>query len=124
MKTALVVESSSFHRELLGVFLETMGYSIVLAFNDGVSAMEAMRRQQPRPSIIIVNDRLEDIDGLRLVRELMEMDSNARIIFISAEAETERESYKAGAMEFIKKPYSLAEVGRAVNRASKPGVVS
>jgi DNA-binding response OmpR family regulator len=124
MRTAMVIESSPVHRELLEVFLETMGYSYVWSYADGSTAREAYGGQYPRPSIIIVDHDLVDGDGLRLARDLVAMDETVRIVFLSTDPAAERESYEAGATEFIKKPFSLVEIGRAVNRAQRPGVVS
>ena len=67
---------------------------------------------------------LWDADGLRFLRELVHEDDSVRVIFFSRDPEAERECYKAGAVEYVRKPYSIAEVGRAVNRAMRPGVVS
>lgn len=124
MRTAIVVDDDPFHRELLQVFLGTMGFSPVWAAGSPKDAKEAYRRAIPKPSIIIIDHHLGMADGLRLLEEMVREDESIRVIFMSHDAEAERESYKAGAVEFIKKPFSITEVGMAVNRAMRPGVVS
>jgi DNA-binding NtrC family response regulator len=124
MRTALVVDDNTFHRELLEVFLGTMGFSHVWTCGTPSEAKRAYREAAPKPSIIVVDHELGEADGLRLLRELMAEDASIRAIFMSRDPEVERECYKAGALEFVRKPYSIAEVGRAVNRAMRPTVVS
>lgn len=124
MRSALVVDDNAFHRELLEVFLGTMGFTHVWTCGTPSEAKRTYREAAPKPSIIIVDHELGEADGLRLLRELMAEDDSIRAIFMSRDPEVERECYKAGALEFVRKPYSISEVGRAVNRAMRPTVVS
>jgi CheY-like chemotaxis protein len=124
MKTAMVVENDSIRRELLEVFLETMGFCPVWVADNPTDAFQVYQNAMPRPSIVLVDHHLKNADGLRLVRELAKKDKAVRIIFLSEDLEAERDCYRAGASGFIKKPFSLAEIGRVVNRAMRPGVVS
>jgi DNA-binding NtrC family response regulator len=124
MRTALVVDDNNFHRELLEVFLGTMGFSHIWTCSRPEDAKRAYREAAPKPSIIIIDHQLGPDDGLRLLREMTSEDSSIRVIFLSQDPEVERECYKAGAVEFVRKPYSIAEVGWAVNRAMRPTVVS
>jgi DNA-binding NtrC family response regulator len=124
MRTALVVDDNSFHRELLEVFLGTMGFTRVWTCSTPEEAKRAYQEAAPKPSVIIIDHDLGPADGLRLLREMMAEDASIRAIFMSRDPQVERECYKAGAMEFVQKPYSIAEVGRAVNRTMRPTVVS
>lgn len=124
MRTALVVDDNAFHRELLEVFLGTMGFSQVWTCGSPDEAKGIFRAAAPKPSILIIDHELGPSDGMRLLREMMAEDGSIRAIFMSRDPEAERECYKAGALEFIRKPYSISEVGRAVNRAMRPTVVS
>jgi len=124
MRTALVVDDDAFHRELLEVFLGTMGFSHVWTAGTPDDAKRMYKAASPKPAIVLIDHHLGPADGLRLLREMVGMDDGIRAIFMSRDPEAERDCYKAGALEFITKPYSIAEVGRAVNRAIRPGVVS
>lgn len=124
MRTAMVIDDSDFHQELLEVFLSTMGFARVMCLGTPHEAKKAYKVAAPKPSIVIIDHELGIHDGLRLLRELMTEDPSIRAIFMSKDPEVERECYKAGATEFVRKPYSIAEVGRAVNRAMRPTVVS
>ena len=124
MRTALVVDDNEFHRELLEVFLGTMGFSQVWTCGSPEEAKGIFRTAAPKPSILIIDHELGPADGMRLLREMTTEDASIRAIFMSRDPESERECYKAGAMEFVRKPYSISEVGRAVNRAMRPTVVS
>lgn len=124
MRTALVVDDNEFHRELLEVFLGTMGFVMVWTCTGPDEARQMFREAAPKPSIVIIDHELGSSNGLNLLRDLISEDDSIRAIFMSPHPEVERECYKAGALEFIRKPFSVAEVGRAVNRAMRPTVVS
>ena len=124
MRTAMVVDDNPFHRELLEVFLGTMGFTRVWICGEPDEALDTYRQAAPKPSVIIIDHQLGKADGMRLLRDLVAEDDSVRVIFFSRDPEAERECYKAGALEFVRKPFSIAEVGRAVNRAMRPGVVS
>ena len=120
----MVVNDNLFQMELLEVFLCTMGFANVLTVSTPDDAKQAYRNAVPKPSIVLIDHHLDMADGLRLLREMFKEDDGLRAVFLSIDAESERECYKAGAVEFVHKPFSIAEVGRAVNRAMRPGVVS
>ncbi len=124
MRTAMVVDDDPFHRELLEVFLSTMGFAPVWSASNPSDAKQAYRNAVPKPSIVLIDHHLGMADGLRLLQEMVEEDESVRVIFLSRDAEVEKDCYRAGAVEFVRKPYSISEVGMAVNRAMRPGVVS
>jgi DNA-binding NtrC family response regulator len=124
MLTAMVVDDEPFHRDLLEVFLNTMGFSIVWAVGTPSEAKQKYREAVPKPAVIIIDHHLGMADGLHLLSDLMKIDETVRVIFMSSDPESERDCYKIGAKEFVRKPYAIAEIGKAVNRAMRPGVVS
>jgi DNA-binding NarL/FixJ family response regulator len=120
----MVVDDNPFHRELLEVFLETMGFSIVWTMGTSEEARQQYRDAVPKPSIVLIDQVIGQEDGIRLVREMMAEYPTMRAIVLGQDAEVEGECYKAGAVGFVRKPFSLSEVGRAVNKVMRPGVVS
>jgi FixJ family two-component response regulator len=124
LKTAMVIDDEQFHRELLEIFLGTMGFSRIWSACTPEEAKAFYRNAVPKPAVVLLDHQLGPADGLRLLREMLEEDESIRFVFLSTDPEVERECYKVGAAEFVRKPYSIAEIGRAVNRAMRPGIVS
>ena len=65
MRTALVVDHDPFHRELLEVFLGTMGFSQVWTCGEPSEALRTYDQAAPKPSIVIIDHELGNADGMR-----------------------------------------------------------
>ncbi len=105
----LVVEDSAPTRELLEHSLASAGHTLVTAArratglkaaNDGIF------------DVIVIDIELPDGSGLDLCRELRELGNTTPILFLTARAEvTDRVAgLDAGADDYLKKPFALAEL--------------
>ena len=83
----MVVDDNAFHRELLEVFLGTMGFNQVWTCDGPSEAMRAYRDAVPKPSIILIDHELGPADGLRFLRELVQEDASVRVVFFSRDPE-------------------------------------
>lgn len=74
-----------------------------------------------RPQVVILDLRLPDGDGLPIIRELQKLDPAIRVIVITAFGDLKRaiEAMKAGASDFLKKPYEMDELLLAVEQAAR-----
>lgn len=74
-----------------------------------------------RPQVVILDLRLPDGDGLPIIRELQKLDPAIRVIVITAFGDLKRaiEAMKAGAADFLKKPYEMDELLLAVEQAAR-----
>ena len=124
MITALVADDETLHRELLCVFLETMGFSRVFQVGDPSQVVTTYVSIEPRPAVVLLDHPMGRFSGMELLRDLLAEDERARVIMLSPDGDARRPSMQSGAMDFIQKPYSIPEVGRAINRAMRPGVGS
>jgi DNA-binding NtrC family response regulator len=72
-----------------------------------------------RPDIIIMDLRLPDGNGLDLLQEVRRLDRGIQTILITAFGDVQQavEAMKAGAGDFLKKPYELEELLHAVRSA-------
>jgi DNA-binding response OmpR family regulator len=66
--------------------------------------------------LYVLDNWLPDGTGVTLCRHIRESDPNTPIIFLSAVAQNEhkQEAFSAGAQEYLVKPISLDEIGRAI----------
>jgi DNA-binding NarL/FixJ family response regulator len=120
----MIVVEDPFTRELLAVFLETMGFPKVWIVDEASDILITYENAVPKPSVILMDQQLGPRDGLDMLGRLLGTDESARVIIMSREPEAERDCYRVGAVGFIKKPFSLAEVGTAVNKVIRTSVVS
>ena len=112
-KIILVVDDEEVIVGLLTLLLDVDGRTI-LGAHDGVEALAIARKQ--RPDLVITDVMMPGIDGrelCRLIRSDPEL-ANTRVMLMSAVHKLDIGGY--GADEFIRKPFDLHEVDRAVRR--------
>ena len=102
---ALIVEDSRTIACLMKHYLQLEGFEVLVA-SDGVSGLEAARRDLPR--VIVTDLNMPGMDGLDMVRALR-ADARTQDIAIcmltsDERAETERQAREVGADDYILKP--------------------
>lgn len=117
----LVVDDDLNICELLRLYLEKEGYSVVIA-NTGMQAVKAFGEYQP--DLMLLDIMLPELDGWQVCREIRKY-SDKPIIMISAKGETFDKvlGLELGADDYITKPFEAKEVLariKAVLRRSAP----
>jgi DNA-binding response OmpR family regulator len=123
-QTILIVEDNPETLELLRRIVEKDGYKTVLA-NDGEKGLNYARRYSP--DLIVLDRLMPKMNGLQVCKKLKEQDSTSQIpiIFLTIlDSETDIiDGLKAGADDYIKKPFSpdelSARIGRILTRYKK-----
>src|SRR6202140_5138698 len=112
--TVLVVEDEEKLRRVIELQLKTAGYDVEQAG----SAEEALRLTD-RADLILTDLRLPGISGLELLENLRRQDAHVPVIVMTAfgSIETAVEAMKAGAVDFLPKPFSLDHLMTVVNKA-------
>lgn len=115
-KKIMVVDDSALSRRTLRRILESAGYSVVEA-EDGMAALELYFIE--KPDIVLLDLVMKGMYGLDVLAKLREMDAGACVIVASADIQTSTRTMveKAGATDFINKPFSAENVLGAVNTA-------
>jgi len=90
---------------------------------DGREAVEKFLGCVPKPRVILMDYRLPTMNGIDATREILKIDPDARIIFLSADIAAQQEALRAGAKEFLKKPASLKDILQAVRKHLANGQV-
>jgi DNA-binding NtrC family response regulator len=88
-----------------------------IIFTDPVRAMEAMAEERFR--IVITDYRMEDMDGLEVLRRVKILNPQAKVIMITGypSQELEEKAILSGIFEFMAKPFRMDELKDAVYRA-------
>lgn len=112
----LIIEDDTTLRVTVGEFLSDLGYAVELA-EDGATALEMARKNSYR--LILLDLRLPDIHGLQLLPMLRELDSDVLIVTMTAypEVRTAVAALKAGAYDYLNKPFDLDDLRELVRRA-------
>jgi FixJ family two-component response regulator len=104
----------------VGVSIKRLLHSVGLEARHFTSASEFLRAKRPdAPGCIVLDVRLPDLSGLDLQQELAKANVDLPVIFVSGHADipTTVRAMKAGAVEFLTKPFREQELLEAVQRA-------
>ena len=107
-KTVLIVEDDRNIADLLRLYLEKEGYTVVIA-PDGMRGVEQFRTVHP--SLVLLDVMLPGLDGWGVCRAIR-AESQTPIIILTAKSETEDKvnGLKQGADDYITKPFEMKEV--------------
>jgi two-component system response regulator RegA len=112
-KTLLVLDDDAPLRTRLGRALEQRGFETILVG----SVAEALSAVKTRPPAFAVLDmRLEDGTGLKVVEAVREARPDAKIIMLTGYGNiaTAVQAVKAGAVDYLSKPADADDVARAL----------
>ena len=112
--TVLVVEDEEKLRRVIELQLKTAGYDVEQA-----GSAEEARKLAEHADLILTDLRLPGISGLELLADLRSQNSHTPVIVMTAfgSVETAVEAMKAGAVDFLPKPFSLDHLMTVVNKA-------
>jgi two-component system chemotaxis response regulator CheY len=119
MSKVLVVDDALFMRRMLSDILKKEGIEICGEAENGKEAID--KYQQLKPDLVtmdIVMPKVEEIDGIAAVKEIMKADPQAKIIMVSAMGQHSLvvEAIQAGAKDFVTKPFQPSRVVEALKR--------
>lgn len=116
MAKILIAEDEQDIRTLITFTLQFAGHEVV-AFKDGLEAVEAVDREMP--DLILMDVRMPRMDGYEACRQMKTNPSirEVPVVFLSAKGqEAEINSgYEAGAAEYLLKPFAPDELTQRVN---------
>jgi two-component system, chemotaxis family, chemotaxis protein CheY len=113
MAKVMVVDDSAYARRVHCAMIERSGHSVIEAAT-GSGAIELFCHD--RPDVVVLDLSMEDIGGLDVLRTLLEIDSAAKVVVVSADVQrsTENSVLAAGARRFLGKPASEAKLIEAI----------
>jgi len=114
--TVFVVDDDASVREAIASLVRSAG----LRAQGFASAQEFLARPPPdAPGCLVLDVRLPGLSGLDLQSRLAELDLDIPIVFITAHGDvpTSVRAMKAGALEFLTKPFSDDELLGAIAKA-------
>jgi len=105
----LIVDDEAAQRELLGGFVESLGFCAETA-STGEGALEAIS-QRP-PDMVLLDVRLPGISGLDSLPKIREIAGNLPVLLITAYADLRQAvaAVKSGADDYLSKPLDLDEL--------------
>ena len=118
MAQLLVIEDELVLAKNIARFFELQGHSVSLA-HDGETGLRLA--EEMTPDAVIVDFQLPGLNGLEVIRDLRRCDEQVRIVMITGHGTINLavEAMKAGSMDLLTKPLSLAALNEVIQRALK-----
>ena len=115
MAKILVVDDAEFLRMRISKMLTGAGHEIIEAEN-GVVAVESYKKL--KPDAVLMDVTMPEMDGLTALKEIRAYDPNAKVVMLTAlgQESVVLEAVKAGARDFVVKPFDRERVLGAVSK--------
>ena len=112
----LIAEDEPEMAQLLGCLLHREGLTPLLA-KDGIEALQLVRAGDP--DVLLADLRMPNMDGMELMRKAKDLDPELPVILLTGYAEVRGavEALRAGAHDYLAKPFDNRQVIRVVLRA-------
>lgn len=115
-KNILIVDDSAFMRAYIKKILAGKGYNIIGEASTGSEALDKYKKL--RPNVVTMDLNMPGMSGIDGIRAIRLSDPEANIIMITSMGQKEMvvDAIKAGARDFIVKPFREEQVVQAVER--------
>jgi DNA-binding NtrC family response regulator len=114
----LVIDDDQLFSTSLSDFLGSRGYHVSTAAS-GRQGVRIFKELQP--SIVLLDQKLPDIPGLEVCKQVLEVNPHTKIVFITAYATIQYavDAMQAGAFNYLSKPFELDELLIVIDLAVK-----
>ncbi len=118
----MLVDDHKMLREGLRRALEAEGFAVVGEANEGHEALRMALDK--KPDVILMDVSMPDVDGIEATRAIMQADARQRIVMLTMHMDRDviDRAIKAGAVGYLTKDCSVAEVAEAVRTAANGDV--
>lgn len=116
MPKVLVIDDDELLLSLMQNILQTQGYTI-LSTADGPRGIAIYKEE--RPDVVLLDLGLPSMNGLEVLRKIRKFDEKARVIVVTGygSAESVEVAYRAGAWDFVQKPFDNTDVLQLIKTA-------
>jgi two-component system chemotaxis response regulator CheY len=118
MTSVLIVDDELFIVELYRDILQLRGYKVVGTAFDGEEALRKYGNSIDKPDVILMDHRMPVMNGVDATKEIIKLNPNQKVIFVSADVLVEKEAREAGAIEFLPKPFRMDDLIEKMEKIS------
>lgn len=118
-KRILIVDDAMFMRNLIGDILKKNDFEICGEASDAIEGVEKYKELKPDLiTLDIVMPKMEEVDGVTAVKQVISIDPQAKILVISSLAEKAlvQQALAFGAKDFVPKPFNPDKLVEAVKK--------
>jgi len=114
-ESILVIDDEAPLRQLLDTSLSRKGYTVTTA-RDGLEAIDLLGRMEKRFDVVLLDLNMPGATGIEVLKVLKVTHPQARVLVLTGHLtpEAKAEFEQLGQKHFIRKPYTLDELGRQI----------
>jgi len=110
MISIFIVEDDLSLQTLYEMMINHFGFKVVGKASNGKEAIEKFISFSSKPDLILMDHRMPVKNGIDTAIELLNINSDAKILFASADNSINGRALEIGAASFIKKPFTVVEL--------------
>ncbi|MBO5056242.1 MAG: response regulator [Lachnospiraceae bacterium] len=116
MARILIVDDSRTSRRFLKGILEEAGHEIIGEAANGDEGY--IKYKELKPDVVTMDITMPVTDGIQALQLIRHLDKEAHVVMVTAAGQKEKmmQAIKAGAEEFITKPFEPEEVVEVIGR--------
>ena len=114
----LIVDDSRTSRKMLRNILESNGHEII---DEAVNGQEGVQKFQAlKPDVVTLDITMPVVDGVEALKMIKALDPESKVVMVTAAGQKNKmiECIKAGANEFLTKPFEQQEIVDVINKMS------
>ena len=118
MAKILIVDDSRTSRKMLRNILESNGHEII---DEAVNGQEGVQKFQAlKPDVVTLDITMPVVDGVEALKMIKALDPESKVVMVTAAGQQNKmiECIKAGANEFLTKPFEQQEIVDVINKMS------
>ena len=117
MAKILIVDDSRTSRKMLRNILESNGHEII---DEAVNGQEGVQKFQAlKPDVVTLDITMPVVDGVEALKMIKALDPESKVVMVTAGQKNKMiECIKAGANEFLTKPFEQQEIVDVINKMS------
>ncbi len=119
----LVVDDSSTMRKIIKKTILLAGADEVVEAEDGLDALKKLKEHDLGFDMIMLDINMPKVDGVTTLKQLKGMENTKHIPVVMCTSEAEKEMVleciKAGAMDYVVKPFTKELIAQKIAKVSK-----
>lgn len=112
-----IVEDENDLAQMYEMILARIGVPVSFIAGSGTEAIARFRECTPKPRVVLMDNRLPVMSGVEVMRAILDMEPDTRVILLSADVGAREEAIRAGAACFISKPARISDIVGAIGNA-------
>ena len=95
----------------------TFGFEVIASARNGRDAVQMFKEFSKKPDLIIMDNRMPIKSGIETMKEILQIDKSARVLFVSADMTIQEQALTTGAVGFVIKPFGSEEFIKTIHDA-------